>query len=55
MNTPRTDALLNELESFEDAVDWATCPTEGQFNSVVMLCKEIENELVNLKTDNLKD
>ena len=30
MNTPRTDALLEDIESCADAIDWAENPTDIQ-------------------------
>jgi hypothetical protein len=55
MNTPRTDALLEDIEACADAIDWAENPTDTQLISVINLCRKLETELINLKADNLKD
>ena len=54
MNTPRTDALLEDIEACADAIDWAENPTDTQLIRVINLCRKLETELINLKADNLK-
>ena len=55
MNTPRTDALLEDIESCADAIDWAENPTDIQLVRVINLCRKLELELINLKAADLKD
>jgi hypothetical protein len=55
MYTPRTDALLEDIESCADSIDWAENPTDTQLVRVINLCRKLEFELINLKTADLKD